>query len=65
MLGFLGLLLATLAHGFFDYFLFISFAPGVWIGSIIALVVGILFSKEAIAKQQEISPFKPDKDVKP
>jgi RsiW-degrading membrane proteinase PrsW (M82 family) len=53
----LGLGVATLLHGAYDYFWFISFVPGIWIGAIISLVVGILFSRSAIRIHQKASPF--------
>lgn len=53
-----GLLLATLFHGAYDFFLFIEFIPGIWIGAFISLIVGIIISKKAIKKHQESSQFK-------
>ncbi len=50
--------IATLFHGAYDYFLFISFVPGIWLGALASLVVGIYLSKKAIKIHQEISPFK-------
>lgn len=60
---------ATLFHGAYDYFLFISFVPGIWLGAIASLVVAIYLSKKAIRIHQMLSPFqsrvvagnKPDK----
>jgi len=53
-----GLLVATVFHGAYDFFLFINFIPGVYIGAFISLVVGIVLSKRAIKKHQERSVFK-------
>ena len=53
-----GLLLATLFHGAYDFFLFIEFIPGIWIGAFISLIIGIIISKRAIKKHQERSQFK-------
>ncbi len=53
-----GLLAATAFHGAYDYFWFISFVPGIWIGAIASLVVGVWLSKKAIRAHQEASPFR-------
>lgn len=50
---------ATLFHGVYDYFLFISFVPGIWIGSAISLIIAFILSGKAIAVHQQASPFKP------
>ncbi len=49
---------ATLFHGAYDYFLFISFVPGIALGALASLVVGIWLSRKAIRIHQEASPFK-------
>lgn len=48
---------ATLFHGAYDYCLFVSWMPGIWIGTIIALVVAIVLSRKAIEIHQIASPF--------
>jgi len=53
-----GLLLATLFHGAYDFFLFIDFIPGVSIGAFISLLIGIILSKKGIKKHQQNSIFK-------
>jgi len=53
-----GLFAATLFHGAYDFFLFINFIPGISIGAFISLVIGLILSKKAIKKHQEISRFK-------
>ena len=58
LLNITGLLLASLFHGAYDFFLFIEFIPGIWIGAFISLVIGIIISKRAIKKHQERSQFK-------
>ena len=63
-LGAIGLFCAVMVHGVYDYFIFISFVPGLWIGSVIALLLGIYFSKKAIDKQQETSPYRPHEKPK-
>lgn len=52
------LAVATLFHGAYDYFLFISFVPGIWVGAVFALVLGIVLSRKAIKIHQYASPFK-------
>ncbi|MFM7854807.1 MAG: PrsW family intramembrane metalloprotease [Flammeovirgaceae bacterium] len=50
---------ATLFHGVYDYFWFISYVPGIWVGAIASLTMGIILSKSAIRIHQKNSPFKP------
>lgn len=49
---------ATLFHGAYDYFLFINFVPGIWLGALASLVVGIYLSRKAIRVHQQASPFR-------
>lgn len=51
--------IATLFHGAYDYFLFISFVPGIWLGAFISLAVAIYLSRKAIRAHQNASPFNP------
>jgi len=53
------LAVATLFHGVYDYFLFISFVPGIWIGSLVSLLVAFALSRKAILVHQQDSPFRP------
>lgn len=57
--------IATLFHGAYDYFLFINFVPGIWVGAFVSLLVGIYFSRKAIKIHQVASPFikPPEKPV--
>jgi len=48
---------ATLFHGAYDYFWFLSYIPGLWTGAIASLVVGLFLSRKAIQSNQEASPF--------
>lgn len=57
-LNLIGLLMAVLFHGFYDFFLFIDFIPGIWTGAFISLILGIFLSRKAIKKHQENSNFK-------
>jgi protease PrsW len=53
----LALLIATLFHGAYDYFLFISFVPGLWLGAILSLIIAVILSRWAIRLHQQASPF--------
>lgn len=53
----LALLVATLFHGIYDYFWFISFVPGIWLGAIFSLIVATILSRRAIRIHQQASPF--------
>lgn len=53
-----GLLLAVLFHGAYDFFLFIDFIPGIWVGAFLSLFVGIVLSRKAIKKHLLNSNFK-------
>lgn len=53
----LALGVATLFHGMYDYFLFISFIPGIWLGAFASLVVAVILSRKAIRLHQQSSPF--------
>lgn len=56
-LALVGLLAATAFHGAYDYFWFISFVPGIWLGAILSLLVGLWLSRKAIRIHQQASPF--------
>jgi RsiW-degrading membrane proteinase PrsW (M82 family) len=51
------LAVATLFHGAYDYCLFISFVPGIVLGALSSLLMGIWLSKKAIRIHQYASPF--------
>ncbi len=57
-LNLIGLLLAILFHGSYDFFLFIDFIPGIWIGAFVSLFIGLFLSRKAIKKHQNSSYFK-------
>ncbi|WP_339661151.1 PrsW family glutamic-type intramembrane protease [uncultured Polaribacter sp.] len=57
MLNLLGLFVATVFHGAYDFFLFINFIPGTVIGAFASLIVGVILSKKAIKRHQESSNF--------
>lgn len=54
----LALIVAVLFHGLYDYFLFISFIPKVWIWSFVSLFVAFLFSGKVIYELQKGTLFK-------
>ena len=58
LLNLAGLLLAVVFHGLYDFFLFINFIPGIWVGAFISLFIGILLSRKAIKRHQDNSYFK-------
>jgi RsiW-degrading membrane proteinase PrsW (M82 family) len=53
----LALLVATAFHGAYDYFWFIAYVPGIWVGAILSLIVAFVLSKRAIRLHQQASPF--------
>lgn len=56
-LNLFGLLLAIIFHGAYDFFLFIDFVPGIWVGAFVSLFIGIILSRKAIKKHQDNSHF--------
>ena len=59
VLNLTGLFLAVIFHGAYDFFLFIDFVPGIWVGAFISLFIGLFLSRKAIKKHQNNSKFKP------
>jgi RsiW-degrading membrane proteinase PrsW (M82 family) len=57
LFSFLALLAAAVFHGSYDYFLFISYLPGIWTGALVSLIIGFVLSRKAIRLHQQISPF--------
>ncbi|MBL0741730.1 PrsW family glutamic-type intramembrane protease [Chryseolinea lacunae] len=57
LLSALALFAAALFHGAYDYFWFISFIPGLWLGAIASLIAGFILSRRAIRLHQQSSPF--------
>lgn len=55
--SFFALASAAIFHGSYDYFLFISYFPGIWIGALVSLVIGFVLSRKAILLHQQTSPF--------
>ena len=54
----IGLSLAIIFHGAYDFFFFMEFIPGIWIGAFISLIIGIILSVKAIKIHQHNSHFK-------
>ena len=54
----IGLLLATVIHGFYDFFLFISNIPGMYLGAFASLFLAIWFSRRAMRVHIKNSPFR-------
>lgn len=56
--SFLALFFATLAHGYYDYFLFLEFVPGLWIQAFISLVIVVVATHYVfkIRKDELINP---------
>src|SRR5688572_29177851 len=47
------LLVATTFHGAYDYFWFIAFVPGIWVGAIVSLIAALILSRKAIRLHQQ------------
>ncbi len=54
----LSLLLPVLIHSLYDYFLFLDFVPGLWIGGIVTLILAFLIAKKSMLEALDASPFK-------
>ena len=54
----LALVVAIVVHGLYDYFLFISFIPGIWMGAAASFIIALILGLRAIKLHQEKSPFK-------
>ncbi|SFD25188.1 PrsW family intramembrane metalloprotease [Algibacter pectinivorans] len=57
-LNLMGLYSAILFHGAYDFFLFIDFVPGIWVGAFLSLFIGIILSRKAIKTHQNRSQFR-------
>lgn len=63
LLNLTGLFLAALFHGTYDFFLFIDFIPGIWVGAFISLFIGIALARKAILIHQINSHFNSPKET--
>lgn len=59
LLNLAGLLFAIVFHGAYDFFLFINFIPGIYLGAFVSLVIGLILSRKAIKRHQINSNFNP------
>lgn len=57
-LNLMGLFVATLFHGAYDFFLFVESVPGIAIGAFASLIIGIVLSKKVMKSHQKKSLFK-------
>ena len=53
-----GLLSAIFFHGAYDFFLFLDFIPGIWLGAFVSLFLGLYLSKKAMQAHSDNSRFK-------
>ena len=53
-----GLIIATIFHGAYDFFLFIDFIPGIATGAFVSLIIGFFLANKAIKKHQKYSQLK-------
>ena len=54
----LSILIPIIIHALYDYFLFIDFIQGIWIGGIVTLVIALYIAKNSIQEHMSASPFK-------
>lgn len=55
--GAYGLMLAAGLHGLFDFFLFQSYIPGMFLGALASFYFGVRYSLRAIKMHNDLSPF--------
>ena len=58
----LSLLIPVLIHSLYDYFLFLDFVPGLWIGGIVTLIIVFFIAKKSMIEALDSSPFKKKKN---
>ena len=54
----LSLVIPIMIHGIYDFFLFIDFIHGVWIGGIVILILTLFIAKRSIEAHMGADPFK-------
>lgn len=54
----LALILPIIIHAIYDYFLFMDFINGIWIGGIVILIITLYIAKKSIEEHMNASPFK-------
>jgi protease PrsW len=60
LLNSVGVILATLVHGTYDYFLFLKDYPVLAVLAFVVLIIAVLLSLLAIRSGRRLSPFRPD-----
>ena len=58
----MSLFIPVIIHALYDYFMFLDFVPGLWIGGIVTIVISIFIAKKSMIEALESSPFKDKKD---
>ena len=58
----MSLFIPVFIHALYDYFMFLDFVPGLWIGGIVTIVISIFIAKKSMIEALESSPFKDKKD---
>jgi len=53
----LALLSATLFHGTYDYFWYMSYVPGIWIGAFVSIVLTIVLGRKAMRMHDQSRMF--------
>lgn len=54
----LALFSAAIVHGSYDYFWYISFVPGIWIGAVISFVLTIVLARKAMRQHDQSAVFR-------
>ena len=54
----LSIFIPIIFHALYDYFLFIDFIQGIWIGGIVTLAITLYIAKKSIQEHMNASPFK-------
>lgn len=54
-------LLSGMVHGLYDFFLMEKSVPGIWLGAILSLILGVIFSLKAIQTHRNFSKQRLDK----
>lgn len=55
--SFLALFSAALFHGSYDYFWYISFSPGIWLGALVSLVLTFVLGRKALRMHDQSRVF--------
>ncbi len=51
--SFIALFFASLAHGYYDYFLFLNFVPGLWLQTFISLIIVVIITHFAFKLRKD------------